>query len=380
MRVVVEVAIVARFSADGAGIGFVGGNSALVGGNGIIKAADTIPGVAGHVHHMWCARCQPTQPRCRASGLGRIGAGFGEVNEQVDGLWLIGRAGQYLVHQRQRRAGPSLRNLAAGFPIVPGLAGHDGFGCKDGDQIVIRPALGQHDHRIGIQIAVNAILGAAGGVPGVDGFHQGAITIGKPVAAQCSRGECPGLCNGFGCDRAAVDIGAKRQSFTPAAHGARGIAPPRFAEAFQRLVIIKAPKLAETLIEIGLRGRHVRNRHMRRGEAGHQHDSAACRFGAGAFTLAAHVGRQRGRQRQIGRGGRGRRRRAEQKRGEGGGRTDHHSRNVIQAAALGNRLYHADRKACLKRRGSCASCGCVTGASACAAPWLRSGGCVRGSR
>ena len=233
----------------------------------------------------------------------------------MDGLWLIGRAGQYLVHQRQRRAGPSLRNLAAGFPIVPGLAGHDGFGCKDGDQIVIRPALGQHDHRIGIQIAVNAILGAAGGVPGVDGFHQGAITIGKPVAAQCSRGECPGLCNGFGCDRAAVDIGAKRQSFTPAAHGARGIAPPRFAEAFQRLVIIKAPKLAETLIEIGLRGRHVRNRHMRRGEAGYQHDSAACRFGAGAFTLAAHVGRQRGRQRQIGRGGRGRRRRAEQKRG-----------------------------------------------------------------
>ena len=96
----------------------------------------------------------------------------------MDGLRLIGRAGQYLVHQRQRRAGPSLRNLAAGFPIVPGLAGHDGFGCEDGDQIVIRPALGQRDHCIGIEIAVNAILAAAGGMAGVDGRHQGAVTFG----------------------------------------------------------------------------------------------------------------------------------------------------------------------------------------------------------
>ena len=32
----------------------------------------------------------------------------------------------------------------------------------------------------------------------------------------------------------------------------------------------------------------------------------------------------------------------------------------------------------LRCRGSCAACGCGSGASACAAPWPRSGGCARG--
>ena len=151
------------------------------------------------------------------------------------------------------RAAP-LRLGAAGFPVVPGLRVHRGFGVEREHRVVGGKGGRDGLHRIGIGRIERCAIGRRIGCIALFERADQRLLLRGGVALE---GDCLAQCRHGGRVRLRhhrhVDVAAQHIGFAPEAHRALGVELLRGLEGTLRLGVVEAESQSQTLVEVRLR-------------------------------------------------------------------------------------------------------------------------------
>ena len=237
----------------GLDIGLVGLNRPGIAEGRVAIQAEAHIDMRRHMDQMAGTRNQLAQPAGVGQGPVGLGRGFNRVDIVVDSADVVGKALQDALQSRHELQGVGF-GLTVGCPVVPRPDIHQ-RGRKQGPGVrIVRIALGQATHGLGIGAVQGIAVGAfrLGHIPGGQGFNIG------PVVLTGIPGQGDRLLNrGIRLPAAPiihwrVDIWPQGQGQPPVGHGAAWIDPRHVSKSPNRLGVVEPVHQPQPLVEIAL--------------------------------------------------------------------------------------------------------------------------------
>ena len=238
------------FSLD---IGLVGLNRPGIAERRVVVQAEAHIDMRGHVDQMAGTRNQLAQPAGVGQGAFGLRRGFNRVDIVVDSPDVVGKALQDTLQSRHELQGVGF-GLTLGGPVVPGPDIHQ-RGRKQGPGVrIVRVALGQATHGLGIGAVQGVAVGAFrfGHIPGGQGFNIGPVVL----AGISGQDDCL-LHRGIRLSAApiihrCVDIWPQGQGQPPVSHGAAWVDLRHVSKGPNRLGVVEPVHQPQPLVKVAL--------------------------------------------------------------------------------------------------------------------------------